>query len=152
MHGLDEIVRAHPFFRDMEEGLIKVVIGCGRNMRFKPGSFIFREGDAANSFYCIRHGSVALELHAPSSGAVEIDHRESGDVVGWSWIVPPYEWYCDARAVNDVRALVFDGACLRGKFEADVGLGYEMYKRFVPLISRSLQATRLQLLDVYGAD
>ena len=86
-----------------------------------------------------------------SSGTIQIDSRSGGEPLGWSWIVEPYRWFCDARALEDVSALAFDGACLRGKFDQDLPLAYEMYRRFVPLIHRSLQATQLQLLDVYGA-
>lgn len=93
-----------------------------------------------------------MEIHAPHKGAIQIENRKAGDVLGWSWIVAPYRWYCDARAIEDVRAVALDGACLRGKCEHDAVLGYEMFNRFVPLMYRSLQAIRLQLMDVYGTN
>jgi hypothetical protein len=92
-----------------------------------------------------------MELHAPPKGTIQIDSRKAGEALGWSWLVAPYRWFCDARAIEEVRALAFDGVCLRGKFDQDPQLAHEMYRRFVPMIHRSLQATQLQLLDVYGA-
>jgi CRP-like cAMP-binding protein len=150
MKTVEDLVFEHPFFQDVAPEIGRVVAGCARNAVFRPGELLFREGEPANWFYCIRGGRLALELHAPHGAAIRIDTRQAGDVAGWSWIVPPYRWYCDARAVEEVHALQFDGACLRRKMEQDVNLGYALYKRFVPVILRTLQGTRMQLLDVYA--
>jgi hypothetical protein len=72
------------------------------------------------------------------------------DIVGVSWLIPPYRWAYDARAIELTRAIALDGACLRQKCEADHDLGYELMKRFVPILVQRLQASRLQMLDVYG--
>ncbi len=150
METVEDLVLGHPFFRDIDPEAGRVVAGCARNTVFRSGELVFREGDSADWFYCIRSGRLALELHAPHGGPIRIDTRGPGEVAGWSWIVPPYRWYCDARAVEEVHALQFDGACLRRKMEDDASLGYLLYKRFVPVILRTLQGTRMQLLDVYA--
>jgi hypothetical protein len=93
---------------------------------------------------------VALELAAPGRGALTFLTLNEGDIVGVSWLVPPYRWTDDARALGLVRAISIDAACLRRKCEADHDLGYEMMKRFVPVLVERLEATRLQILDVYG--
>jgi CRP-like cAMP-binding protein len=111
---------------------------------------MFREGDPAEVFYAIRHGTVALELHVPAREAVTIDTLHDGDFVGWSWLFEPYRWEFDGRARGDVALIRFDGACLRGKCDADHELGYELMSRFAGVIISRLQATRLRLLDVYG--
>jgi hypothetical protein len=74
----------------------------------------------------------------------------AGELVGWSWLFPPYRWHFDARATELTRTIAFDGACLRDKCEQDHDLGYELMRRFASLMLDRLQATRLQLLDVYG--
>jgi CRP-like cAMP-binding protein len=74
----------------------------------------------------------------------------AGEVLGWSWLIPPYHWKFDARAIEQTRALALDGKCLRTKCEEDHDLGYELLKRFAQIMEERLQATRLQLLDVYG--
>jgi hypothetical protein len=73
-----------------------------------------------------------------------------GEILGWSWLIPPYNWHFDARAVELTRAIALDGKCLRNKCEQDHDLGYELLKRFAHIMEQRLQATRLQLLDVYG--
>lgn len=152
MEDLQSIIREHLFFQGMNQCYIKLLSGCAKNVRFEKEEFIFREGEHADTFYCIRSGNVALEIHAAQRGIIRIDNRSQGDILGWSWIVPPHRWYCDSRAVETVRALAFDGKCLRDKCEDDVAFGYEIYKRFVTLMHRSLQATRIQLLDIYAAE
>ena len=79
-----------------------------------------------------------------------IDTVEEGDVLGWSWLIPPYHWHFDARAIDLTRAIALDGKCLRTKCEEDHNLGYELLKRFSHIIEQRLQATRIRLLDVYG--
>ena len=73
-------------------------------------------------------------------------------MLGWSWLFPPYRWHLDARAIEAVRAVAFDGACLRQKSIDDHELGYELMRRFAEVIVSRLQATRMQLLDVYHDD
>lgn len=127
-----------------------LVAGCAKNVRFEAGKYIFREGDPADLFYAIRGGAVALEIHVPAREAVIVETLHEDDLLGWSWLFPPYRWSFDARALEPVSAIAFDGACLRGKCEEDKKLGYELMQRFASVMLDRLQATRLQLLDVYG--
>ena len=111
---------------------------------------MFHEGGAADEFFLVRHGKIALEIDAPGRAPIVFETVGVGDFVGASWLIPPYRWAFDARAVELTRATSIDAACLRGKCEADHDLGYEMMKRFLPPLVKRLHATRLQLLDVYG--
>ena len=74
----------------------------------------------------------------------------AGDVLGWSWMVPPYKHMSDARALNEVRAISLDALCMRNKSETNPELGYQMFKHFVPHMVSRFRALRMQLLDVYG--
>ena len=80
-----------------------------------------------------------------------VDTAHADDVVGWSWLVPPYRWLFDARATEETSAIAFDGACLRGKCEADPAIGYALLQRVVQVMSARLQSARVRLLDLYGA-
>ena len=151
MPTLEGIIRQHPFFADMSDPQIEFISGCAKNVRFAKDALVFEEGGDADAFYCIRQGSVALEIHGPQQGTIPIETRKEGDIFGWSWLVPPYKWSCDARATEDVRALAFDGRCLREKIQSDAELGRELYKRFMTVMHRTLRSTRFQLLDIYGA-
>jgi CRP-like cAMP-binding protein len=151
VEGLERIIRDHPFFAGLDEEFRKLVCGCARNVRFEAGQFLFREGEPANEFFLLRHGRVALEITVPGRGAMTFQTVGEGEIVGVSWLIPPYRWTNDARALGLTRAIGMDATCLRRKCEADHDLGYEMMKRFVPVLVQRLQATRLQVLDVYGA-
>ncbi len=150
MRSLETILAEHPFFENLDKRHLEVITGCASNVTFKEGELIFREGEEANQFYLIREGRVALEVYAAGAGTITIQTLNAGDILGWSWLVPPYRWHFDARAVEPVRAIALDGECLRRKCEQDHDLGYELLKRFAEIITQRLQATRLQLLDVYA--
>lgn len=150
MKTLDAELAESPVFRGLTAAQLELIAGCGQNTGFEAGDYLFREGDQADTFYLLRHGRVQLEIFAPGRGAVTIQTVDEGDVVGWSWLFPPFRWHFDARALDSVRAVAFDGACLRDKCDDDHSLGYELLRRFSPVMLARLQATRLQLLDVYG--
>ncbi|MFB8830749.1 cyclic nucleotide-binding domain-containing protein [Azotobacter sp. CWF10] len=130
MESLEDILDRHPFFAGFEAAHGRLVAGCARNVRFAAGQYLFREGDPADEFFLIRHGKVALELIEPGRPPVVFATLGEGEIVGASWLLPPYRWRLAARAVELTRAIGIDAACLRGKCEADHHLGYEMMKRF----------------------
>lgn len=150
MEDLGKILAEHPFLKGLEPHYIDLITGCASNVKFDAGKFIFKEGEAADKFYILRYGKVMLEIVSPEKGPIVIDSLEEGDVLGWSWLIPPYRWKFDARTVELVRAIALDGKCLRGKCDDDHDLGYELMKRFSHIIEQRLQSTRLQLLDLYG--
>lgn len=149
MKGLEELLASHPFLGGLDQGILDVIAGCARNVRFEAGAYICRESEPADSFYLLRHGRVALEMHTPARGAIAFQTLEAGEILGASWLVPPYRWDFDARAIELTRAFAFDAACLRDKCEADHHLGYELMKRFVPELVRRMQSARLQRADLY---
>ena len=113
---------------------------------------LFREGEEANQFYIIRGGKVALQVYSPGKGSIIIDTLTEGDILGWSWLIPPYQWRFDAVASELTRAIALDGLCLRNKCESDHDLGYELLKRFTSIVDSRLESTRLRLLDMYDSN
>jgi CRP/FNR family cyclic AMP-dependent transcriptional regulator len=150
MRTIDQLLEEAPAFEGLTDEQLDLIAGCALNRVFAAGEHLLREGEPANEFFAIRHGTVALETFVPQRGAVMIETLHGGDLLGWSWLFPPHRTVYDARALGVVRAVAFDGACLRGKCEEDPRLGYELMKRFTGIIVERLQATRLRLLDVYG--
>ena len=150
MATLEEILQEHAFFADAPAELIRLVAGCARNHIFHAGEYLFHEGESANEFFLIREGKVALEINAPGHAPIIFETLGVGEFAGASWLIPPYRWVFDARAVELTRTTGIDAACLRGKCEADHDLGYDMMRRFLPALVKRLHATRLQILDVYG--
>ncbi len=150
MQSLEAILAKHSFFRDLPAEDLQLIAGCGSNVHFEAGKYIFREGDPAEVVSLIRHGRVALEVFSPGRGPLQILTLGEGEILGWSWLVPPYRMGFDARAVEVTRATSFDGACIRKKCEEDPRLGYQLLKRFAQDLGERLHASRLQILDVYG--
>jgi len=150
METLERIIAEHPFFAGLESHYTELLVGCGANVRFQPGAYIFKEGEAANTFYLLRSGRVSIEINAPQRKPIVIATLSEGEILGWSWLLPPYTWKFNAHAVQDTRAIALDGKCLRTKCEQNHDLGYEVLKRFTQIIEQRLEATRLQLLDVYA--
>ena len=145
-----ELITEASIFAGLEREQIEVIAGCGRLVRVEAGEYLLHEGDPAETFFLIRSGQVALEIHGPASGSIVIETLGAGDAVGWSWLFPPYRWQMDARTVEPCSLVTIDGYCLEGKCEADHELGYQLMRRFAANAVDRLQATRLQLLDVYG--
>ena len=139
-----------PFFEGMSKDHLETMAGCGKLVHFKPGDFLLREGDEAETFYLIRNGEVAIESDMPGSGPLSVARVGAGGVTGYSWLFPPHRNQFDSLAMTDVSALAMDGVCLRGKSAADHELGYQLMKRFAQVAVDRLQATRRQMLDVYA--
>jgi CRP-like cAMP-binding protein len=149
MQTIDQILDESRFFHGLSHDALELIAGCGSNVHFDDGEMLFREGGEADHFYLVRHGTVAIECFAPTVGALTLDTVEEGEILGWSWLFPPYRWQFDARAVGIVRATQFDGLCLRGKCETDRALGYDLMLRFSSLLLKRLQWTRMRLVDMY---
>ncbi len=153
MQTLETILAEHPFFEKLRPEYLQLITGCASNVRFdagKGGNYIFREGEEATRFYLVRQGKVALEIYAAQHGPVTIETIEAGEVLGWSWLFPPYRWHFSGRVIEPTRAIALDGRCLRAKGEEDHDLGYELMKRVAQIMMERLQATRIRLLDIYS--
>jgi CRP-like cAMP-binding protein len=147
---IEDLIVHSPVFADLAPAHLELIAGCGHNEHVEAGTFLFREGEPAQHFWMIRSGNVALEVHAPGRGPLRIQTLGDGDVAGWSWLFSPYRWATDARVLTPTGVVEFDGACLRGKVDTDHEFGYQLLRRFAAVVVERLQATRLQLLDVYG--
>ncbi len=152
METLEPILAEHPFFQGLAPEHLELLVGCASNVRFDAGEFLFRDGRGGESVLPRpRRARWRSRSSRPGRPPVVVQTLGAGEILGWSWLVPPYRWMFDARAVEPTRAIALDGKCLRGKCEDDHDLGYELLKRFAHIIEERLQAARLQLLDVYGA-
>jgi CRP/FNR family transcriptional regulator, cyclic AMP receptor protein len=145
---LEGQVAAHPFFIGMSEHHIRLLADCAMELHFDAGHVIFREGESANRFYLIEHGKVALES-STLGDPIKIEEIGDGDLLGWSWLFPPYAWHFTARALQATTAIFFYGTVLREYSEKDHSLGFELFKRMSVVMLRRLQAARQKLLNVH---
>ncbi len=150
IRGIDSLVREHPFCQDLDEAAIALMSGCAKNEQFPAGSMIARENQPSERLFLLRYGTAALEIRRPGHDPLIIETLEAGEILGWSWIVPPYRWAYDVRAVTIVRAISVEAGCLRAKCDDDHSFGYEIYHRILRVMANRLSATRLRLVDLYA--
>ena len=150
MESMESILENVPVFEGLSPEHLETITGCASNVRFDEGQTLFQEDGEANRFFIVRQGLVAIDMHVPGKGPITIQTVSEGEVVGWSWLFAPCRWQFDARAVEATRAIAVDARCLRGKCDKEPELGYELMKRFAGVLMQRVQATRLQILDVYG--
>lgn len=140
----------HPLLEGLSDEHMKKLASCAWGDRFEEGEYLFRVGEMANRSFLISSGRLALELDGGARGVVRIATLGERDVAGFSWLFPPHRWNWDGRVVEPVEATVLDGEALRLMKTEDHHFGYELLLRFSAVITSRLQATRLQLMDVYG--
>ena len=146
--ALEAAMAGHPFLKDLPPPIFKKLADSGMVMRFPAGQRIFIEGDPANRFYLIVTGTVVLAAPAPEGRSVTLQTIGAGDVLGWSWLIPPYSWLFDATAETDVEAIFFYGTRLREECENDHDLGFELMKRVSTIVVHRLQAVRRKLVTL----
>ncbi len=146
----EDILAGHPFTQGLSPAQLERLRTVSSERIFGTGDFLCREGRSAGEFFLLREGRVALEVHVVRRAGLRIETIHPGDVLGWSWVVPPYRWRLDARALEPVRALAIDAAALRRICESDHELGYEILKRLTQVIGHRLQRTRARLIEGHG--
>jgi CRP/FNR family cyclic AMP-dependent transcriptional regulator len=145
---LEARIAAHPFVCGMSEHYVPLLADCAMHSHFAAEQIIFREGEPANRFYLIEHGRVVLESSTLGE-PVTIEEIGDGDLLGWSWLFPPYVWHFSARALEDTTAIFFYGTVLREHCEKDPSLGFELFKRMSVVMLRRLQAARQKFLNFH---
>ena len=142
-------IALHPFLAGMNRTQLALLTDCAIATHFKKGEAILREGEFANRFYLIETGKIVLEAGTSCGEALVVETIGPGDLLGWSWIFPPYVWQFTARAVQPTTAIFFYGTILREYCEKDRSLGYELLKRMSAVMLKRLQAARKQMLSVH---
>ena len=149
--ALTSVIAEQSLFKGLPERYLDLLAEAAMFKEFAADEVIFREGDPANRFYVILEGEVALESMTGERSLVVVQNIGANDVLGWSWLFPPYYWHFDARATKPTKAIFFYGTWLRESCERDHDFGYEMLKRMAAVIINRLQATRIKLAEVEAA-
>jgi CRP/FNR family transcriptional regulator, cyclic AMP receptor protein len=137
---------AHPFLRGMPPGHLETLAEVGSDVMFPAGHRVFEEGGFASKFWLVQSGHVALDVHVPGEGRVIIDAVGMGELLGCSWLFPPYRWAFGAVCTAPVEAFEFDGPAIRERCAADPVFGYELQERLIRVLARRLQSTRSRLI------
>jgi CRP-like cAMP-binding protein len=149
MEDLERVMGTHRFFEKLDAEHVRFLVGCTKNVRFKAGEYLTREGQSEDTLFLVRQGQVALELARPGGDAVVLETIGPGDVLGIS-LLTPRSAHLDCRAREAVLAFGIDNACLVRKMNEDPRLGYAIAMRLLDLTYQRLARLRLQAIDVYG--
>jgi CRP/FNR family transcriptional regulator, cyclic AMP receptor protein len=144
-----EIVTAlgkHTFLRGMAKPHLEALAQCAQQITLTADQFLGREREAASTWYLIQSGRVEIQVRKSGRGTVRVLVLGPGDIVGWSWLVPPHRWQFDARVLDSVQALALDAEALRSLCDSDHELGYQILKRLIVVVSIRLAATQKQVL------
>jgi CRP/FNR family transcriptional regulator, cyclic AMP receptor protein len=147
---IDDLLSEIEFFDGLDEEILSLIGGCAQNASFKEGAYLAREGEPSETFFVVTRGRVGVQIYAPNKGQILLETVDPGMLLGWSWLFPPHIWAFDLQALKPTTVIVFHAQCLREKCEKDPVFGYDLMKRFARLMGHRLEATRMQLLDMYG--
>jgi CRP-like cAMP-binding protein len=136
-------------FANLSAAELELIFAAAHPVRFAAGERLFREGAPAHGCWLIHDGCVALDLMIPGRGRVVVQTLGPGDVLGWSWLLPPFEWHFGAVAVRPTTATELDTDQLRALAEQDSHFGYALALGLFQACVQRLQATRARLLDLY---
>jgi CRP-like cAMP-binding protein len=147
---LIEQVAGHPFFHGFDRAFITAICSKAAERTFDVEEMLAVEGTSAELLYVVLEGKVALEIGASDRPRLTVETVGPGEVVGWSWLVPPHRWRFDARALKSTRVIALDAEVLRRTLSAHPTWGFQFMVRFMPVLAERLENTRIQLLDTYG--
>ncbi|NDP42934.1 MAG: Crp/Fnr family transcriptional regulator [Aromatoleum sp.] len=142
-------LRHHPFVAEFEPKHVEKLASMAKEIRFERDQMLFREGDDRSEFYLIVTGLVALEVAAPGH-TFRVQTLFAGDELGWSAILMGRGKYFQARTLERVDALAFEGSELLAACREDTLFGFVLMQRLLGVVGERLQATRLQMLDMYS--
>lgn len=143
---IENVIRQHSFFKGMKPAYLTILTKGAKEMSYEAGQTLFEEGEPANRLFLVQSGEIVIEAHEPGDGAAVIEALREGDVLGWSWLLPPFTWHLRARAIEPSTVIVLDGAHLLVAAEENHSFGYDLMKRVAQLAVRRMQATRRQLV------
>ena len=148
--SIEDYLSDHAFFSGMDSSYLKFLSDSTVERRIKTGEVLFQYGKPADKFYLLRQGQVAIQVPALMGPALDIQMLSADQILGWSWLIPPYRWNFLARALEDSDLLEFDGSAILARCEEDPKFGYELFKRFAALMSERLNAARQKMMDEWN--
>jgi CRP-like cAMP-binding protein len=148
--SIAEYLSAHEFFSELSEDVLKFLCECASAREIKKGQILFRQGERADKFYVVRNGRISVQIPALMGPTLEIQALGKDQVLGWSWLISPYQWNFQAKAEEDSELLEFDGTAILARCEQEPKFGYELLKRFAALMSQRLDAARQKMMDQWN--
>lgn len=144
---LKNFIKNHSLFKGMDSASTDWLATCASAVTYNAGDFLLQTGKAANHLFLIVRGRVSIEATPADKGAIIIQTLADGDTVGWSWMLPPYTWNLDARALEKVEAVTIDAQKLRVRLEEDNAMAAKLYRRFSEVMLQRIHGMRKQLYE-----
>ena len=148
--SIEDYLSTHAFFSGLDENFMQFVSNSATEKQVRKGDILFRQGERADKFFLLRQGQISIQVPALVGPALEIQHLGEDQILGWSWLIPPYRWHFLARAVEDSDLLEFDGSAILAHCEEDPKFGYDLFKHFAALMSERLEVARQKMMDQYN--
>lgn len=148
--SIEDYLTDHTFFSGMDSSYVKFLSDSATELQMKTGDVLFQYGKPADKFYLLRQGQISIQVPALMGPALDIQTLGNDQILGWSWLIPPYRWSFLARALEDSDLIEFDGGAILALCEEDPKFGYELYKRFAALMSERLDAARQKMMDQWN--
>jgi len=148
--SIEDYLPTHAFFSGLDDSFMKFLSDSATELKIKKGDVLFRQGERADKFYLLRNGQMSVQVPALMGPTLEIQTLGEDQMLGWSWLIPPYRWNFQARALEDSDLLEFDGSAILARCEEDPKFGYELLKRFATLMSERLDAARQKMMDEWN--
>ena len=145
--SIEDYLPTHAFFSGLDDSFMKFLSDSATELRVKKGDVLFQQGERADKFYLLRNGHMSVQVPALMGPTLEIQTLGEDQILGWSWLIPPYRWNFQARALEDSDLLEFDGSAILARCEEDPKFGYELFKCFATLMSERLNAARQKMMD-----
>ena len=148
--SIQDYLSTHAFFSGLDDAFMKFLSDSAAELKIEKGDVLFQQGERADKFYLLRKGQVSVQIPALMGPTLEIQTLGEDQMLGWSWLIPPYRWNFQARAMEDSELLQFDGSAILARCEKEPKFGYELLKRFASLMSERLDAARQKMMDEWN--
>lgn len=148
--AIKEQLAKQKFFDGLDENYLDFLAENAEIRSLREDEVLFRHGKRADSFYLVTKGRISLEVAAIEGPPLELQGMQAGAIIGWSWLIAPYEWHFQARAEEPSEVIRFDGDAVFQRCEDDADFGYEMLKRFSGLMSERLSFARRKMMEEWN--
>lgn len=148
--SIENYLSGHAFFSGLDDAFVKYLADSASERQIKKGEVLFKQGNSADKFYLLRSGEISVQVPALMGPVLEIQRLGEDQILGWSWLIPPYRWHFMARAQEDSEVIEFDGSAILAHCEEDTNFGYHLLKRFAALMSERLEAARQKMMDQWN--
>ena len=142
-----ELIRRYKYFSSISIEQLNMLASIAEEVEYESGHYFHQEGEDIGKVYIVVEGEISLITSLPQQDKeVVINTMGTGDVFGWTSLLPPYTAGSGAKSVSKCKLIEFGSAELREKFQADYKFGYLMMIKIAQIIRERLDAIVMETL------